>query len=481
MTQACAPVAWRGWLETIEFRGAPCEAGAGVTIDVAVVYTPTARELVGGTAAIEAEIDLMVAETNQVYYAASGVRHRLALVARAEVPYTESGDTANDLFRLADPSDGQLDEVHDLRDRVGADLVHLVVGEGAGDGVAFQNGAFSVSKTYGVARPNSFAHELGHNMGLLHDRYKVHHTEGGASPHPAHGYVNRRAVEPSATRPNRWMTVMSYGIECGDAYVNCWVLPRFSNARQHYNGDPLGVPHAGAGESGVDGPADAAAVLNATGPAVALWRDRPTGANRPPAAADALPDRVLALPGTLEVDVSEAFVDPDGDALTYAVSTSAPSVVTVRAAGARVTLTAVGTGTATVRVTATDPGGLSATQPFTVSVASGATGGGFTDDPLHPGTTPVRAIHFMELRARIDLLREAAGLGRQRWTDPVLQAGVTPVRLVHLTELRSALEAAYTAAGRAAPRWTDPVPVRGRTPVRAVHLTELRNAVVALE
>ena len=277
-----------------------------MTIDVAVVYTPTARELVGGTAAIEAEIDLMVAETNQVYYAASGVRHRLALVARAEVPYTESGDTANDLFRLADPSDGQLDEVHDLRDRVGADLVHLVVGEGAGDGVAFQNGAFSVSKTYGVARPNSFAHELGHNMGLLHDRYKVHHTEGGASPHPAHGYVNRRAVEPSATRPNRWMTVMSYGIECGDAYVNCWVLPRFSNARQHYNGDPLGVPHAGAGESGVDGPADAAAVLNATGPAVALWRDRPTGANRPPAAADALPDRVLALPGTLEVDVSGA-------------------------------------------------------------------------------------------------------------------------------------------------------------------------------
>ncbi len=479
VTQACAPVVWRGWLEKIEFRGAPCGAGAEVTIDVAVVYTPIARERAGGIAAIEADIDLMVAETNQVYYAASGVHQRLALVARVEVPYTESGDTAKDLFRLADPSDGQLDEVHDLRDAVGADLVHLVVGEGAGDGIALQNGAFSVSKTYGAARPGVFAHELGHSMGLLHDRYKVHHTEGGAGPHPAHGYVNRRAVEPSAKRPNRWMTVMSYGIECGYAYVNCWVLPRFSNARQRYNGDPLGVPHAGAGESGVDGPADAAAVLNATGPAVALWRDRPTGANRRPAVAKALRDRVLALPGTLEVDVSEAFADPDGDALTYTVSTSAPSVVTASAAGGRVTLTAAAAGTATVQVTATDPGELSATQSFLATVT--APGARFTDEGIRPGVTPVRAIHFMELRARIDLLRGAAGLGRQRWTDPVLQAGVTPVRLVHLTELRSALEAAYTAAGRPVPRWTDPAPVRGRTPVRAVHLTELRNAVVALE
>ena len=71
------------------------------------------------------------------------------------------------------------------------------------------------------------------------------------------------------------------------------------------------------------GPADAAAVLNATGPAVALWRNRPA-ANRPPAASGTLPDRALTLPGTLTVDVSPAFVDPDGDRLTYAVSSSAP-------------------------------------------------------------------------------------------------------------------------------------------------------------
>ena len=208
-------------------------------------------------------------------------------------------------------------------------------------------------------------------------------------------------------------------------------------------------------------------------------RDRPA-ANRPPAASGTLPDRALTLPGTLTVDVSPAFVDPDGDRLTYAVSAAAPDVVTVLAAGARVTLTAVGVGRATIEVTATDPGGLSATQAFTVTVVVTVTGG-FTDDPIVAGVTPVRAVHFTELRARIDALREEAGLGRFRWTDPVLRAGVTPVRLVHLLELREALGAAYTAAGPSAPRWTDAAPVAGSTPIRAAHLTELRAAVAALE
>ena len=146
-------------------------------------------------------------------------------------------------------------------------------------------------------------------------------------------------------------------------------------------------------------------------------------ANRLPAPiVRALPDRVLAPDSTVQVDVSRAFADPDGDALTYTASSSAPRVVAVSTAGARVTLTAVSGGTATIRVTATDPGGLSAAQSFTVTVP--AAGARFTDDPLQTGVTPVRAVHFMELRVRIDLLREAAGLGRQRWTDPELRAGM---------------------------------------------------------
>ena len=90
-TQACAPAAWADWLDTIEFEGRLCEVEPDVTIDVAVFYTPAAREEAGGTAEIEAVIDLMIAETNEAYQA-SDVHHRLALVARSEVQYAEAGD-----------------------------------------------------------------------------------------------------------------------------------------------------------------------------------------------------------------------------------------------------------------------------------------------------------------------------------------------------------------------------------------------------
>ena len=476
-TQTCAPAAWRDWLKNIEFDGRLCGAG-NVTIDVAVVYTPAAREEAGGTAAIGAVIDLMVAETNQVY-AESGVGHRVALVERSEVSYTEVGDF-DDLYRLQDPSDGYMDEVHALRDRTGADLVHLIFKwqDHPFGGVAFRPGAFGLTCQH--CGGGTFAHETGHNMVLRHDRYAERDGMQKLRSDPAYGYVNQRAFKAGARESSRWRTIMSSNTQCDDDGFDCNRLLLFSNPRQQYDGDPLGVSQQ-LGESGVDGPVDAVAVLNATGPAVALWRD-PPGPNSPPEPVGTLSPLQVGLgAAAVTVDVSGAFRDPDGDALAYGATSSAAQVATVSVSGSRVTVRPRAEGTATIHVTATDPGGLSATQSFTASVGSAGSGGGFTDDRLRPGVTPVRAVHFTELRSRIDALREAAGLGRFRWTDPALRAGVTPIRLVHLTELRTALAAAYRAAGRSVPRWTDPAPARGTTPIRAVHLTELRRAVVALE
>ena len=237
VTQACAPAAWRDWLKTIVFRGRLCGAEAA-TVDVAVVYTPAAREAAGGAAAIEAVVDLMIAETNQAYEA-SGVRHRVALADMSEVQYVESGSGWTDVYRLREPSDGHMDEAHVLRDRVWADLVHLITDGALTDdgGVAMFGLAFGLTTYQGGV--STFAHELGHNFRLEHDRYQVHHYEPKKTGvHPGYGYVNQPALETGAARSRRWLTIMAYRTQCADAYTGCSELLRFSNPRQQHGRRP---------------------------------------------------------------------------------------------------------------------------------------------------------------------------------------------------------------------------------------------------
>jgi hypothetical protein len=131
-------------------------------------------------------------------------------------------------------------------------------------------------------------------------------------------------------------------------------------------------------------------------------------------------------------------------------------------------------GTNVLTVTAQDTAGNTAAVVLAVTLTGPLT---FNDDPLVAQSTPILAMHIMELRAAIDNVRLGRGLAIFDWTDPTLSPGSSSVSVVHLTELRTALNEAYQAVGSPLPIYTDPTVVAAVTTIKAIHLTELRTAV----
>ncbi|MYC99303.1 MAG: tandem-95 repeat protein [Gammaproteobacteria bacterium] len=92
--------------------------------------------------------------------------------------------------------------------------------------------------------------------------------------------------------------------------------------------------------------------------------------NDGPAVVGAIPDQLLDEGADgVAVDLTPFFTDLDGDPLAFTAETSNPDVVAAVVNGPALTLLPVTYGDATVTVTATDPGGLAATQRVTVGVS----------------------------------------------------------------------------------------------------------------
>ena len=282
-------------------------------IDVLVLYTRAAAAYAGGEASMLAEVERLFGETNTAFRN-SGVSARVGGWARP-VSYVEAQDVGTDLDFLQGSLDGYLDEVHSIRSDLGADLVHLLV---AYTPTASSDGSF----TCGVADPRlqpsaafgvtlfyyqcsyTFTHELGHNLGLLHDRYQ-HFTYGSSRPAHApyaYGYSNAETFSPIGGG-QCWYTVMAYYKHCSDFLGRGFAKQelRFSTPYRRHpsSGEPLGV--LGEVETySVYGPADAARALELTRAHVAAYYHRPD----PPAITGV---DLAVSPGT--VSVSPVVVD----------------------------------------------------------------------------------------------------------------------------------------------------------------------------
>lgn len=149
--------------------------------------------------------------------------------------------------------------------------------------------------------------------------------------------------------------VLGYRVETSDAEV----------ATAHVSGDAVVVAGVAVGEATVT-------VTASDGALTASQEFAVTVVNASPEAVGSLTTSTLLIPGDqVTVEVSEAFHDPDGDALTYGGSSSDEDVVTANVSGSAVTLTQRAVGSATVTVTATDADGSNSTgtQTFEVTVA----------------------------------------------------------------------------------------------------------------
>ncbi len=272
------------------------------TIDVLVVYNTDFATRHGGATGVLTRLNNLFAQAN-VSYDRSDVAITLRLVATQATTYSNATSNNAALNAFTPAQNALAPEFANItawRDAAGADLVALIRpldDAQGGCGIAWVGGfnQSSLSANYGYSvigegqnlsgggsfcPDSSVQHELGHNMGLLHDRQTVFDQSCDGRPP---GCV--RAIEYGATNYSFGYVIPSTNPSVGDIMsysdsgVNCFASPIVfrQGPVAGISGGACGVSPAsgdvlGVAASNTASSADAAATLNFTRAAVSNFR-----------------------------------------------------------------------------------------------------------------------------------------------------------------------------------------------------------------
>ncbi len=228
----------------------------GSIVDVLVLYTPAALAKSGGD--IVGEIQNAVEWMNVALAESPPTGVQMRLVGIRLVNYVEQGQSDIDLDRLRNKDDGYLEGIHDLRDKLGADFVAMLVSTMepgiAGLGEVCPQGNVDCGFAV-IARDwvhTTLAHELGHNFGLHHDcfvEFGFPYTSANCGSAPGritynYGYVHYNPADLSNLQGQNYYTIMAYYSECSHFGANCKIAHAYSSPNAFFNAStiPRGIP-----------------------------------------------------------------------------------------------------------------------------------------------------------------------------------------------------------------------------------------------